>query len=1315
MTGLAADPLDPAVVRLRVGRTVLGAGFLIAPGVVATCAHVVGGATPVVDFPLLRSHDHAVEVLSQDDDLDVAILRLADAPPGALPVPARITGDVRDHRFRTFGFPHDMPDGIWVTGRLVGAQGAGRIQMAVDPDHWRIEPGFSGAPVWDAALRGVVGMVATTSARSGTTAHLVPTTALGDAWTTPDRNPYRGLRPFREKDAALFHGRDDEVEELLELLAEQDMIAIAGPSGSGKSSLVRAGLLPRLQQMGATIAELNAGDPIDSVPVAGGGTVLFLDQFEEAVAADPEAARVRLGQIIERVAALPVQTGRPAPLRVVLTLRSRSLDDLTTAETRKKLNQAVWLLEPMQRESLREAITRPAAEIGGIAFEVGLVDAILHDSPPEHGTLPLLSELLKQLWDHRHGGWLTHAAYQELGRLPGALSKHADSALATFRPAAAAQAKRLLVRLTRPDGEGGYARRSVSLGDLDPELREVAHDLAAKRLVLIQDQTVNLTHQALIERWSELRGWLAADADFLSWQAKLQQLQDAGGLLRNAPLSEAADWLRARADDIPEHQQRFIRRSAAAQRRAQNRWRTITAVSVTLTLVAAVLTAVVVGNNAELGDRLRSINAASLAQASNRATEVNPLEALQLALAAWKEKADSVDADGALLQQRLYWRGVDHVLDQEPFRDIREIHASADGRVAVLVPREPTGRLTAWWNLPDPDGARREIPVTADGEFALSPDGRRLAASGPEPGLRVWDLGRPDGDPMVLDPQLVADSPAFSANGRFLAARPDDWTPVGSPKQVRVWDLDSGQEIPNPLTYAWNGNQPVTDAYPAPDGRSLVLIEYRGRRLGGAHVYEPVVRDLATGAEIRAFPASEGANAETAVLDAGTHAVTCSDDTLVIHDSFTGAVTGQFPDPGCAIYPDATGQYLLLDNDPNGARLTHALHWRTGALLAFGNSSVPVSWGAPYDPNPVLIPGPGGAFTAVSARNGAVQVGSLPTSASGAKPPKVDPDSSSLSPDGRSLITYVYVGSGDETELTLLDERGALLNRQPLPKKPDGLAFDASGERILVVAGRTLRIYRTAGLVLEREVRMPSPAGRDGDETYRHAAASLTAAPDGRVLVGHLAVLSFWDPRTGTQTAPPVELDVPPAWESLPGGPKIALRPGNPDQLLAQTSDGLSVWDLRTRTQAHAFRLGVTDLVVSADGSVAAMTDRANNSIRLVDLIKMDEITPLIAPGPVRLIGMSGPYLFAKDVTAVQVWNWGERRMVASMKLGSQVEQQAVGRGDFVLDRLPGHQESIPLDPEFWFRDLCRISDREFTVEERNLLPEGVSDEPPCR
>ncbi|WP_243787703.1 serine protease [Saccharopolyspora gloriosae] len=419
MNGLATDPLDSALVRLRDGRRVLGAGFLIAPGVVATCVHVIGDAEPMADFPLLGSQGHAVEVLERDDELDVAILRLAEPPSGALPVPARINGEVRDHRFRTVGFPADLPEGVWVTGRLIGAQGRGRIQMAQDTGHWQIEPGFSGAPVWDEELAGVVGMVVTTTARNAATAHLVPTTALGDAWTAPSRNPYRGLRSFRQEDVELFRGRDTDIDRLRELVDRRDLVAVAGPSGSGKSSLVHAGLAPRLEAAGTRIVELGAHDEIPEVTT---DTLLVLDQFEEAVVENPVTAR-------ERIAELTGALARSERLRAVLTLRSRSLDDLITRDTVDELNRSVWFLEPMSRAQLAAAIEEPAALVGGLAFEAGLAQRILDDTSDEPGTLPLVSLVLEQLWENRHGAWLTHQAYDALGRVPGALSRHADGSL----------------------------------------------------------------------------------------------------------------------------------------------------------------------------------------------------------------------------------------------------------------------------------------------------------------------------------------------------------------------------------------------------------------------------------------------------------------------------------------------------------------------------------------------------------------------------------------------------------------------------------------------------------------------------------------------------------------------------------------------------------------------------------------------------------------------------------------------------------------------------------------------------------------------
>jgi hypothetical protein len=1309
----AAEPLAAALVRLVRGGTLLGSGFVLPGGLVATCAHVVRGVDGVTaQFPLLGLDGCAAEVVERDDESDVAILRLLDPPEAVRDAPVRLDTDLFGHSFRVLGFTDAEPEGVWVKGKLAGHLGSGRVQMAVDPHHERIVAGFSGAPVWDEQLDGVVGMVVTRSGSNDATAHLVPVSRLGE-WTESGRNPYLGLAPFRAEDTALYHGRDDKVDDLLERFAQQDMIAIAGPSGSGKSSLVRAGLLPRLARDGVAVVELGPDDSAESVPIANGGTVLFLDQFEEAVAADPEAARARLGHIIDRVAAQPVRAGRPAPLRVLLTLRSQSLDELITPETAKKLNQAVWLLEPMSRTKLREAIVRPAAEVGGLAFEAGLVDAILHDTPSGHGTLPLLSEVLKQLWDHRHGGWLTHAAYEDLGRVTGALSKHADAALAALRPDAAEKAKRLLMQLTRPDGEGGYIRRSARLDELAPELREVAHELADDRLLVIRDEQVTLVHQALIDHWAELRGWLAEDAEFLVWQAKLQQLQDAGGLLRGAPLAQAADWLRDRAEDLPSHQQQFIRRSAATQRRTQSRWRTVSVAVGVLALVSAVLTSVVLQRNGQLEDKLRENNATTLAQEANRALNGNPAEALQMALASWHEKPDNTDAYGALLAQRMYWRGAYRVLPPQVVGSVESLSSSSDGRVVVVKPSGPADKVTVWWDLQGPNPTSRDVPEDAGEEFALSPDGRMLAVSGPEPGLRLWDLTKP-GDPVALDAQGAFGAPTFSPNGRFLTALPGEFTEPAPPGPVRVWDLETMRELPSGVRYDANGERiPMQQAYPSSDGRALVTTEPVPGDQSGS--YEPVVRDLATGTALRTIPLAHGG--DSALLDNGAHVAACNGDALTISDSFTGEVAAQYPNPRCSVMPDISGQYLLLDTDPNSAQVVEAVQWRTGTRFAFANPEVSNSWGSG---NPLLVPAPGGGLSAISVRDHAVQVSSVPTTTNPTDREVISRGLSVRTPDGGRWITYAPAPDGTESggEIAVLDSRGVVLDRTPVPRSPAGVAVDASGERAAVVFGPTLHIYRTAGLVLEREEQLPVPAGRDDDARHADRTASLATAPNGDILVSHMGILSSWNAQTGVRTAPPLVLDSPAEWDPLPGGPDFALRPGHPEQLVVQTGRALSVWDVRARKQLADFQLeglSVADRpVVSPDGLVAATISGMGTSVALINLDELTELPSL--NGKIdQIYGLSGKYLFANATLDFQVWNWQQPRLVTSVTLYDSDAQREVEGDELIPNRLPGHREPIPLDPDAWFRDLCRISDREFTPEEERLLPEGVSHEPPCR
>ncbi|MCX2732638.1 serine protease [Saccharopolyspora sp. NFXS83] len=1306
MNGLAVDPLDAALVRLRDGRRVLGAGFLIAPGVVATCAHVIGDAEPIADFPLLGSHGHAVEVLERDDELDVAILRLAEPPTGALPVPARINGDVRDHRFRTFGFPAAESDGVWVTGRLVGAQSRGRIQMAQDTGHWQIEPGFSGAPVWDEELAGVVGMVVTT-ARNAATAHLVPTTALGDAWTAPTRNPYRGLRSFRQEDSELFRGRDADIERLRQLVDRRDLVAVAGPSGSGKSSLVHAGLVPLLQRDGTRIVELGAHDEI---PEATTDTLLVLDQFEEAVVDDPVAARERITELTRALA-------RTEPLRAVLTLRSRSLDDLITRDTVDELNRAVWFLEPMSRQQLAAAIEEPAAHVGGLAFEAGLAQRILDDTSDEPGTLPLVSLVLEQLWENRHGAWLTHQAYEHLGRVPGALSRHADRALpepgeldgpqqARQKDERRRSARQLLVHLTRPDGEGGYARRSAHLAELGADLREIAGYLAAERLLVIEDQRVNLAHQALIDHWPQLRTWLAEDADFVAWQAKVDDLERSGVLLRGAALDEASRWLGQREQDVPARSASFIRRSTAAQSRSRRRWITITAISTTLALVSAALTAVAISNSAELDRTLRATNSTLIAQEANLATDPDPVTALQLALAAWRESPHSPDAYGALLQQQVAWSGVDRVLPPQLVGEVDDIASNADGHVLVLSPVDPAEPTVVWWDLLGPNPTRREITNVSEGEFELSPDGRFLVLPGDD-GLQVWDLSDPDGEPTLLESDPYG-PPRFSANSRYLTAvTPHEGNRATTP--VKMWDLGTMRELPIPVEADWFD---IDAAYPSADGRALITRERRGLESG---FITTVVRDRATGADIKTFPPSGTLTSE--LLGNGTHLSVCTDDTVTVHESFTGTITGRFPAPECNLTLDETGQYLT---DING-QVPAAIQWRTGRVLDVAELDDDLFRGG----FPVIIAGREGTGTFLDVDHGAVRIATAKAARHIAPP-----DSTALkarSADGQRWIAYDnghsirYDEPDEPSSLVLLDGDATTLGRVPFPfSEPEALAFDASGERVLAATGTTMRIFRTDGLVLEREVRLPGPDARNDDlRTGYSGPPHLLIDPSGEVLVSQSGLLSFWDVRRGEQTAPPMMLEEPPPPpDNLPAGPSMVFRPRHPGQVVVGTENSVSVWNYRTRALLNEFlfpdsQVGAEAPVVSPDGATVAILNAFDGTVTLMDL-RSQRVLPQVNGDFATLLGVSAQHLFIQSRTesGTEVWDWHARRRLAAIDFGEAMSPALVD--DELVVEQPGYRRVIPLDPAMWFRDLCRVSDRDFTEQEAVLLPAGASRDRPC-
>ncbi|MEE1798101.1 serine protease [Streptomyces sp. JV176] len=288
-----AEPaLVSAVVRVKgPDGAIGGAGFLIAPDLVLTCAHVVSdalyrpredtveaGTEVTVDVPLARNAegvdggDHGAEVqrwipIRPDQTGDIAVLRLRNWIPGARPLPViDPQRGVWDHDARTVGFTDDNPDGIWQSGRFRGPNRQGWIQLSrANGEAVYVKGGFSGSPVWDNELAAAVGMmVAAQPVHEAQQAfvlrmrNLLKEVPELTPFVSP-ATPFRGLSTFQEDDAEVFFGRDDDIERVVTALrGDQPTVTVYGPSGCGKSSLALAGVVPRMRQDGYLILQVNA-------------------------------------------------------------------------------------------------------------------------------------------------------------------------------------------------------------------------------------------------------------------------------------------------------------------------------------------------------------------------------------------------------------------------------------------------------------------------------------------------------------------------------------------------------------------------------------------------------------------------------------------------------------------------------------------------------------------------------------------------------------------------------------------------------------------------------------------------------------------------------------------------------------------------------------------------------------------------------------------------------------------------------------------------------------------------------------------------
>ncbi|MFK3983814.1 AAA family ATPase [Micromonospora sp. NPDC050397] len=756
-------------------------------------------------------------------------------------------------------------------------------------------------------------------------------------------SPYAGLAPLQPTDAQRFFGRERLVAELLTRLARRRLVTVFGASGAGKSSLLRAGLLPAIRSgalddamsdddtgpstgpagtaaaptgnatartgtyatllfspgarpleelaihlgrfsgdtPGRLLAELDgdrrAVHRLVRRAVGGGpdqtGLVIVVDQFEEVftLCADPRER----GRFVDLL--VSAATADQSRVAVVLGVRADFYTHCTTLPgLLDAMRHGQVVVGPMSTDELRRAITQPAVQ-AGCAVEGALVSRLIGDATGQPAVLPLVSHALLETWRRRRGNTLTLAGYEAAGGIERAIAQTAERAYADVDADQRRIVRQIFLRLTAL-GEGTEdTKRRVRREELDglgPGTGEVLERLAAARLLVLDHDSVEIAHEALIRGWPRLRGWLTADREGLRVHRQLTEAagtwatlgREAEALYRGTRLALAADRAGRDEELLSPVEREFLAASLGAEareravvRRRSRRLRQFVAV-LTVLLVVSVAATGYAARAERAATEQRNIAVSQLVAGQTAALrELDPGLAAQLSLAAYelvptpeartsllsasaarfatrvtehdaRLSAATFSSDGRLLATAGADRTVRLLDVDDPHRpeqvgllaghshNVESVDFSPDGHSLATASYDGTVRL---WNVSDPRSPELLTTFTAHQEavheLAYSPDGRTVATAGGDHTVRLWDVtdlvaARPIG-------QLTGHSGAigmlvFSPDGRTVATASDD-------HRIGLWDVTDPRR---PAHTSWlTGHTDRVEAVAfAPDGRRLV-------------------------------------------------------------------------------------------------------------------------------------------------------------------------------------------------------------------------------------------------------------------------------------------------------------------------------------------------------------------------------------------------------------------------------------------------------------------------------------------------------------
>ncbi|HWO25674.1 MAG TPA: hypothetical protein VNO30_43345 [Kofleriaceae bacterium] len=739
--------------------------------------------------------------------------------------------------------------------------------------------------------------------RAGADAARIVLAAVAPAAAVALPCPYPGMRPYSADEADHFHGRGAESDELLgRLRAGEREIYVIGPSGSGKSSLVAAGVLPRLargvaglglfvvrtmrpgERPAARLGELleisgrERAAPAGAVAALLAGRALnasvliLIDQLEELFTLADAGERE---QFLHELASL-----RAEPRCVIVfTLRADFFGAFMESSLWTERDGRISRIEiaPLRGKALREAIVTPARNLE-VSVEPALIEQLLADAGSEPGVLPLLQETLVQLWDRRQGESLTLADYQALGDrersgLAVALSRRADALMRDLTGPQEAIARRILLRLIS-FGEGcSDTRRQQPLSKLRTASDESADfDLVLRRLIDARLLTADeddrgevrgdLAHEVMISAWPKLAKWIQT---YREGEHRRRQLEaaagewvkrgrGAGGLLDQIELAEAEAWQEtAAARELGQSADlaALIAASRAEHDRQRRRRRRLLAGAFAVLASFAVVVGVLAvrasqrASDAE-GSRRRANASSAQAEADRAKAVASDRESQRLLAQSYKETGRQLLLEG-------------HLQEAMPYLLEARQRGEAGESLRMLI-----------WMAARTSAFEHQGSVNS---AVFSPDGSRVITASDDGTARVWDAatGQPLGAPLVHQGEVV--SAAFGPDGTRVVTASDDGT-------ARIWEAATGKPLGAPLAHQGI----VNSATFGPDGARVVTAS----RDQTARIW-----DAATGKLLGTLRAHQGWVVNAAFSPDGTRVVTASwDKTARVWDAATGEPLG---------------------------------------------------------------------------------------------------------------------------------------------------------------------------------------------------------------------------------------------------------------------------------------------------------------------------------------------------------------------------------------------------------------------------------------